>query len=246
MRVVSLVPSLSETVAFLCPGVLAGVTRYCVFPENLLHECRVTGGTKDPDCDLILSLKPDLVIANREENRQQDIEQLRSAGVTVLVTEIQNVEAALYEIMRLSDVLNSRERGEDLVAYIKTMLPDPDEYGNTLRAAYYIWRRPWMAAGGDTFISDMMVRFGLINVAGDQNRYPELPPEHLAALQTDCVLLSSEPYAFGTRHIREIPVSKSGQRTLLVDGTWFSWYGSRLLTSLPALAAWRHRLNQRV
>jgi ABC-type Fe3+-hydroxamate transport system substrate-binding protein len=240
MRVVSLVPSLTETAEFLKPGCVVGLTRFCIHPVGLRKKATVIGGTKDPDIARILSLKPDLILANHEENQKEDVEALENAGIPVLTTRISTVTEALAEIQRLGralDVFAASRALCDEIAAIETPVCT-----RNIRTAYFIWKDPWMAAGGDTFISDVMERFGLANVFGDRARYPIVSPEMLDVANTQLVLLSSEPFPFKERHRNELSAQVAA-RVERIDGEWFSWYGVRMLKSFQALAQWRAGLN---
>ncbi|MFD5163095.1 helical backbone metal receptor [Streptomyces hawaiiensis] len=238
MRVVSLVPSLTEAVARSAPGTLAGVTDWCTHPPDL-DVVRV-GGTKNPKTDRILSLAPDLVIANEEENRAPDLAALRAVGVEVLVTEIRDVPQAFGELARVLDAcgVTARPRWLDEAEEIWSSLPRPDQ---RLTAVVPIWRRPWMVLGRDTFAGDVLARLGVDLVhATHPDRYPRVPLEELRARAPELVVLPDEPYRF-TAH--DGPEAFPGLPCALVSGRHLTWYGPSLAEAPrilgPALRAAR-------
>ncbi|GHB62518.1 ABC transporter substrate-binding protein [Streptomyces viridiviolaceus] len=223
MRVVSLVPSLTESVARTVPGALAGATDWCTHPAGL-DVVRV-GGTKNPKIERILSLAPDLVIANEEENRAPDIEALRSAGVDVLVTEVRTVPQAFGELARVLAACGAgaRPRWLDKAEQAWSALPLPER---RTRAVVPIWRRPWMVLGRDTFAGDVLARLGVDNLyAGHHDRYPKVPVEELRAAGPDVVVLPDEPYRFTAD---DGPEAFPGLPRALVDGRHLTWYGPSL------------------
>lgn len=193
MRVVSLVPSLTEAVAVTAPGLLAGATDWCTHPADL-GAARV-GGTKNPDVDAVVRLRPDLVIANEEENRAPDLADLRAAGLDVLVTEIRDLPGAFRELERVlvTGCGLSRPRWLDEA---EAAWADVVPVGRR-RAVVPVWRRPWMVLGRDTFAGDLLARLGVENVYAHQaERYPRIPVDELNAVESDLVVLPDEPYRF--------------------------------------------------
>ncbi|MFJ7340258.1 helical backbone metal receptor [Streptomyces sp. NPDC101110] len=223
MRVVSLVPSLTEAVARSAPGTLVGATDWCRHPADL-DVVRV-GGTKNPKTDRILSLAPDLVIANEEENRAADLAALRAAGTEVLVTEIRDVPKAFRELARVLDAcgVTARPRWLDEAEDVWSVLPEP---GTRLTAVVPIWRRPWMVLGRDTFAGDVLARLGVDQVyATHPERYPRVPVEDLRAAAPDVVVLPDEPYRFAAD---DGPEAFPGVPCALVSGRHLTWYGPSL------------------
>lgn len=240
-RIVSLVPSLTELVIDLgLAGQLVGRTRFCIHPEEQVGEIPIVGGTKNPRLEKIIDLKPDLVIANKEENRKEDIRQLQ-AHCRVIVTEISTVKEALLAIYDLGMELNADPQAKALTKQIGKRL-DTRPAEPSIRTAYFIWRDPWMTVGGDTYIHDVMRHWGLTNVYGARKRYPEVDLNRLAERNPELILLSSEPYPFREKHIEEIQRYSPDSRILLVDGEWFSWYGSRMLHAFEQLNTWREAI----
>ncbi|MER5912972.1 helical backbone metal receptor [Streptomyces sp. NPDC001982] len=223
MRVVSLVPSLTEAVAVTLPGVLVGATDWCSHPADV--EVTRVRGTKNPDLDRILTLAPDLVIANEEENRAPDLDALRAAGLEVLVTEVREVPQAFAELARVLTACgaSARPRWLDEAEATWTSLPQP---AHRATAVVPIWRRPWMVLGRDTFAGDVLSRLGVDNLhATHADRYPKVPLDDLRAAAPDVVVLPDEPYRF-TRD--DGPEAFPGLPCALVSGRHLTWYGPSL------------------
>ncbi|MFD7261966.1 helical backbone metal receptor [Streptomyces sp. NPDC059874] len=231
-RVVSLVPSLTEAVAVSAPGLLVGVTDWCTHPADLGGAMRI-GGTKNPDVRRIVELRPDLVIANEEENRPPDLAALRAAGLEVLVTEVRELPQALRELDRvLVGALGLTRPG--WLADAERAWAGVEPVG-ALTAFVPVWRRPWMVLGRDTFAGDLLGRLGVRNAyAGHTDRYPRVPPAELAAADCDLVVLPDEPYRFtasdGPEAFPELPAA-------LVSGRHLTWYGPSLAEAPRVLAA---------
>lgn len=230
-RIVSLVPSQTELLHYLgLDAEIAGITKFCVHPHSWFrHKTRV-GGTKSPDLEKIRSLQPDLIIANKEENREEDILAL-SEQFPVYVSDISTLEEALDMIVYIGRLTATNERAAELATAIRNNFELLKPIGRPLRAAYLIWQKPFMAAGGGTFINDMMQRCGLQNIFGGTERYPETTIDQLKEKNCEVLLLSSEPFPFKQEHAETLRQELPGTKVLLVNGELFSWYGSRLLLS---------------
>ncbi|MFD9860338.1 helical backbone metal receptor [Streptomyces alboflavus] len=240
VRVVSLVPSLTEAVAVTAPGVLVGATDWCTHPADL-DAVRI-GGTKNPDVPAIVALAPDLVIANEEENRAPDIAALRAAGIDVLVTEVRGLDQAFRELERVLAACGAGRRPGWLVdaeaawrdvggvadlrgAAATAEVTRPG--GRRLRAAVPIWRRPWMVLGRDTFAGDLLARLGVDNVyAGHAERYPRVAIDELRDAGLDLVVLPDEPYKFTRDDGPE--AFPEALPAALVSGRHLTWYGPSL------------------
>jgi ABC-type Fe3+-hydroxamate transport system substrate-binding protein len=232
MRVVSLVPSLTEAVAVTAPGLLAGATDWCSHPAGL-DVVRV-GGTKNPDVRAITALSPDLVIANEEENRAPDLAALRAAGLEVLVTEIRTLDQAFAELDRVlvRGCGLTRPRWLDAAEAGWAELPEADE---RRRAVVPIWRRPWMVLGRDTFAGDLLARLGVDPVhAAHPERYPRIPLDELNAARADLAVLPDEPYRFTAD---DGPEAFPGLPCALVSGRHLTWYGPSLAAAPNVLGA---------
>ena len=220
-RVVSLVPSLTEAVAATDRALLVGATDWCTHPPDL--DVARVGGTKWPDIDRVRGLAPDLVIANAEENRADDIAALRAGGIPVWVTAPATVDQALGSLDRLCAVLGRPEpewlrRVRDVWADVPR-LPD-------VTAVVPIWRRPWMVLGRDTFAGDVLARLGVRNVfADDADRYPRLGKDGPEGVHADLVVFPDEPYAFTPQ---DGPEAWPRCRPVFVSGRHLTWYGPSL------------------
>lgn len=238
IRIVSLVPSQTELLFDLgLEGQIAGVTKFCVHPKEMSKDIRVVGGTKNPSMEKIRMLKPDLILANKEENRREDIEMLEE-DFPVWISDVNDLGSACDLILSVGEMTDTSERATAIVEGIKTSfrrLSVDLKHRNQRKkkVVYLIWNDPVMAAGNNTFIDSMLTECGFENcIAGaGYNRYPELIGEHLIALNPDVVMLSSEPFPFGEKHITYFQNLLPLSQVIKVDGEMFSWYGSRLIKS---------------
>lgn len=228
-RIVSLCPSLTETLfSFGLDEQIVGLTRYCLHPEDRVVDKQKVGGTKRLDFAAIDELAPDLIIAEKEENNREDVECL-AEQYPVYVTEVTDIASALKMVEGLGAVCDRQTQATTLVTSVEEAWQKISSLNESVSVAYLIWRKPWMAAGSDTFIDAVLQRMGLINVFGQTPRYPEFEVEALVAAQPDVVFLSSEPYPFKERHIAELQMSLPDADFMLVDGEAFSWYGAHML-----------------
>jgi ABC-type Fe3+-hydroxamate transport system substrate-binding protein len=231
-RIVSLVPSITELLFDLkIDDEVLGITKFCVRPESWFKTKTKVGGTKNVKVDVVASLKPQLIIANKEENVKEQIEALENIA-PVFITDVNNLNAALQMIEVIGEIANRVSNAKSIIQKIKNefaSLPSPlCGEGLGMRACYLIWRNPYMTVGGDTFINDMLERCGFENVFKTNNRYPEISISQLFAVNCQVVMLSSEPYPFKQKHIYELQPFLPSTKIILVDGEMFSWYGSRL------------------
>jgi ABC-type Fe3+-hydroxamate transport system substrate-binding protein len=230
-RIVSLVPSLTEALAVTVPGRLAGATDWCTHPAGL--DVPRVRGTKNPNRAAIIALRPDLVVANREENRRHDVEQLRAAGLPVWVTEIETVDAALRSLRRLfTDVLSVPEPGWIRAAASEWSAPPALP---ARRTVVPVWRDPWMVVGARTFTGDLLARLGLSHMfAGSPDRYPRHELSDLLAAAPELAVLPDEPYLFTAS---DGPEAFPGIAVALVSGRSLTWYGPSLTTARAELTA---------
>jgi ABC-type Fe3+-hydroxamate transport system substrate-binding protein len=232
-RVVSLVPSLTETVASCAPGLLIGATNWCTHPSELAVT-RV-GGTKNPDVAAMVALRPDVVLANEEENRQADLDALRLAGIAVWVTRIRDLPEALASLRRMITVACRQPSPAWLDAAAsawRAPAATAPQMARSLAAVVPIWRRPWMVLGRDTFAGDLLARLGVTNVYAEHaDRYPRVDIGDLRTAGVDLVVLPDEPYRFTAS---DGPEAFPGSRTALVSGRHLTWYGPSL-TVAPAV-----------
>lgn len=231
--VVSLVPSLTELVWWLGAGHrLLGRTRFCTEPGNVVERVEAVGGTKDPNIDRIRDLRPDLVIANKEENRREDIEALRGAGLEVLLTDPNSVGEAVTMVRELGELLESTGRANELAAETEaevTLRPSADT-----RVFVAVWRKPLMGLGSESYGNDVLSVAGGVNVLGGRSRYPEVTREQVAELEPELILLPDEPFRFTGRHVREFAEVAPAR---VIDGKLLWWYGPRMPTALRELRA---------
>lgn len=232
-RIVSLVPSLTELVCWLGgAGALAGRTRFCDSPAEIAGNVPAIGGTKDPGIARILALAPDLVLANREENRREDVEALSAAGVPVLVTDPCSVDEALRMIAELGDRLGLAGRAGQLIAETNAALAGlPPSPGTAVFVP--VWKHPLMGLGAATYGHDLIVRSGGRNVFEDRQRYPPVSMAEVRERSPAIILLPDEPYRFGEIDAAEYSDIAS---TRLVDGRMLWWYGPRLPSAIRALS----------
>jgi ABC-type Fe3+-hydroxamate transport system substrate-binding protein len=225
-RIVSLVPSLTQT--FCDAGLenrLKGVTKFCVHPGHIRQKATVIGGTKNPRTDDILRLNPDFIVANKEENRREDIETL-AKHCPVYTTDIKTLSdfsefcTDMSSLFKESSFATIKESTDTVIQNKHT--------GQTLKVCYLIWKDPYMTVGQDTYIHHMMAHHGFDNVFDHEVRYPEINEEDIQNSQADFVFLSSEPYPFKDKDINELRQSVTHKEIILVDGEMFSWYGSAI------------------
>ncbi|MBM4382089.1 MAG: cobalamin-binding protein [Deltaproteobacteria bacterium] len=258
-RIVSLVPSLSEALFALGLGErVVGVTEWCVHPAEAVARVPKLGGTKNPDLDAIRALAPDLVIANQEENRKRDVERLEAAGIPVWVTYPRTVREGAELFAEMAELGAAAEVRTRVVAPVLGAVQEAEQALAELRASGArparvfcpIWREPWMAVGAPTYADDLITLCGGENVFGvrdgprapraaAERRYPRVTLAEIEAAQPDVVLLPDEPYAFGPPDAAELsrldaPFAASG-RIHLIDGTFVSWYGPRILRAIELL-----------
>lgn len=223
MRVVSLVPSVTETLLALGVTPVA-CTRFCERGDAIA----TVGGTKDPHVDQIVALAPDLVVVNDEENRREDADALLAAGVALHSMSPRTVEEVGPAVRELAERVGVGAPAWELV-------PSLPVRG---RVVAFVWRRPWMTLAGDTYGSSLLAHLGWENAfAGGADRYPEVTFEAVAARVPDLVLLPSEPYPFGERHAPEVATAVPGARVALVDGRDLFWWGIRTPAALRRLTS---------
>lgn len=246
MRVVSLVPSTTETVAALGRGaVLAGVTDYCTVgaPDTAAR----VGGTKNPAVAQIVALRPDVVLANTEENRPPDLEELRAQGLRVHETLPKSVADARDVVLELGTLLDAEQPAQHIAADIDAALAEARAAAPPQRlvALTLIWRKPWMAVGADTYADNLLWECGFANaLAGYDERYPRLEPGLL--LGADVVLLPSEPYAFSAADLPAVEGLVPDTPARLVAGELLTWHGPRTAQGLRTFSALASSLGRRL
>ena len=233
-RVVSLVPSLTETVCDLGAAErISGATRFCITTHLPLGRITRVGGTKNPDLEKIASLKPHLVLVNGEENRQEDIAWLRDR-FEVFESMPRGVADAAMVVKRLGRLLELEQEAESITLEIEAHLTRAEVMGiglRRIRVFYPIWKQPWISVNRATYLHDVLELAGAINVCADREaRYPVVASSDLDALRAELVLLPSEPFAFPESHRRRFlseSVFGPDVPILMVDGRNFCWHGSR-------------------
>jgi ABC-type Fe3+-hydroxamate transport system substrate-binding protein len=239
MRIVSLCPSLTELVYDLGRGdALVGRTKFCRHPADRVAAVEKVGGTKDPKVARIVALAPDLVLLNEEENRREDAEALAAAGVPLHVSFPRDALETAEMVRSIGAAVDAPDAAARIAADIEARTARVRAAAAARAAngepaprwAYLIWRRPWMAVNGDTFVHALLAQAGGANVFAElPARYPAVEASALAAADPDVVLLSSEPFPFAERHADEL-AAETGlprERFRLVDGELLSWHGSR-------------------
>jgi ABC-type Fe3+-hydroxamate transport system substrate-binding protein len=230
-RIISLVPSQTELLFDLgLESRIAGITKFCVHPKEKTESVPKIGGTKKFDLDKIISLKPDLIIGNKEENYQEGIEALQK-NFPVWMSDIKDIYDALFMIQSLGELNGKEEEAFELAFKIKKSLTEY-QAPYQLKAAYFIWKDPFMSVGHDTFIHELMRVAGFSNVFSAQHRYPIVSEDNIKDSAPEIILLSSEPYPFVEKHLQEFRQLCPDALVILVDGEMFSWYGSRLRYSV--------------
>jgi iron complex transport system substrate-binding protein len=243
VRVVSLCPSLTETVFALGRGdTLVGRTKFCIHPAAEVARVERVGGTKNPKIERIVALAPDLVLMNDEENRREDAEALAAAGVRTLSSLPLDPAGAAAAVRTLAVALGAAAAGERLAADIEARAARVHAAragAPPVRFAYLIWRAPWMAVGAGTYVHGLLALAGGANVlAGRAERYPEISLAELAAVDPERVFLSSEPFPFAERHADELAAATGLARARFecVDGELLSWHGARTPAGLDYAA----------
>jgi len=240
-RIISLVPSQTELLCDLgLEDRLVGITKFCVHPEHLKRQKALIGGTKQFNFDLIDRLQPDLIIANKEENPKPAVERL-AEKYPVWVSDVFDLNSALQMITALGEITGTFDKASMINREISTGFAELGEKIEETRrqtCLYLIWKDPYMAAGSDTFISDIMKHAGYDNMLetwGEKGkRYPRISISEIVSLSPAYIFFSSEPYPFRENHLVKLREIVSSSCTL-VDGEAFSWYGSRMIHALPYL-----------
>jgi ABC-type Fe3+-hydroxamate transport system substrate-binding protein len=228
-RIISLVPSQTELLADLgLDETVIGITKFCIHPASWFRSKTRIGGTKTLQTGRIRELQPDLIIANKEENIREQVEEL-AASFPVWISDINTLEDALSMIREVGRMTSTEATAATIITRIRhsfAALPSP---ASPRKAAYLIWKDPYMTVGHDTFIHSMLNAAGFENVFADNTRYPVVDIPAIQRSGCSYLLLSSEPYPFKEKHIAELQSALPGVKIMLVDGEMFSWYGSRLL-----------------
>jgi|SRR5579862_52027 len=231
-RIISLVPSQTELLFDLgLDEQVVGITKFCVHPEKWFRNKTRVGGTKQINFKTIAELDPDLIIANKEENTKEQIDEL-AGSFPVWVSDISTLNDALEMIGSVGQITNREGGAKKIIAEIKdnfSSFTKQQDANNIRRTAYLIWQDPYMSVGRDTFIHQMMTCCGMKNIFEDRVRYPTITEADLSRENCELLLLSSEPFPFKENHLKELQNKLQKVKIILVDGEMFSWYGSRLI-----------------
>ncbi len=229
IKIISIVPSQTELLFDLnLEEEVLGITKFCVHPTEWLKSKTIVGGTKNLTINKIRNLKPDLILANKEENSKEDIVLLENE-FNVWISDIKNLKDALQMIKSISELLNRYKEGNKLIQQIENNFEKLNVgKRKEISCVYLIWETPLMTVGDDTFIDDMLKHAGFRNVFGELSRYPEIDYEKIDNKKPEVILLSSEPYPYFDKKITEFELLFPYSKIFMVDGEIFSWYGSRL------------------
>jgi len=228
-RIVSLVPSQTELLFDLgLNDEVVGITKFCIYPEQWYKQKRKIGGTKSPNFDVIKSLSPDLIIGNKEENKEEDIIALEKIA-PVWVSNVNSLDDALEMINNLGDLVGRKYKARRIVENIRKEFSNL-KWSTPRKVIYFIWKDPYMVAGKNTFIDAMLSAMGWENII-TQSRYPEWKFEILNYEHPDLILLSTEPYPFKEKDLYDFSRKFPKAKVILVNGEYFSWYGSRIMNS---------------
>lgn len=226
MKIVSLVPSITEALfdLGLTENEVVGRTKFCIHPQDKIKNVPIIGGTKNINIEKIKALKPDLIIANKEENVKDQVEALMDEH-KVMVTNIDTIEDNYYLLKNLGKLFGKEDRAQLFNLKIYDVL-NQAKLDVPVKTAYLIWKNPYMTIGSDTFIHRILSEIGFENIFKDKSRYPQITNEDLA--EADVIMLSSEPFPFKEKHIEELQVFYPDKKIMIVDGEAFSWYGTHI------------------
>lgn len=246
-RIISLVPSQTELLCSLnLENELIGITKFCVHPYHLKATKTIVGGTKKVDFDKIKSLNPDFILCNKEENTYDFLPELEKIALTYF-SDITTIEDSIDFILSLGTVLNRRTESQNLVEKINFKLNDFKEFIKTKpmrKVAYFIWAKPWMVAGNETYINEMLKLNKFENIYQNMSRYPKVEINKIRYEgDPEVIILSSEPFPFKDEHAMEIASYTNRSITFFADGEMFSWHGSRLLLAFDYFKALHKKLD---
>jgi iron complex transport system substrate-binding protein len=245
LKIISLVPSLTELLVDLgLEDNIVGVTKFCIHPKNLRKDKVVVGGTKNIHLEKIKALRPDFILCNKEENTKKIVEDCSNI-TTTHVSDISTIKEIIALITYYGTLFSCEEKAAiiniELTAKFqdfKTFVADKA----TLKVVYFIWKNPWMIAANNTFINHLLTLCKFDNCYKDRSRYPEIFLEDLKTKEIDLIFLSSEPFPFKEKNSLDFKNHAESANIVLVDGEYFSWYGSRLLKAFDYFKELRKRL----
>ena len=232
-RIISLVPSQTELLVDLfLENYIVGITKFCVHPSHLKNHKPIVGGTKKVNYQKIKDLQPDIIICNKEENTKEIVVNLQKIA-PVYVSDIYTISDVIQLFLDFGVLFNKETVAQKLVDELQNKLTNFTTFikeQSVKKAAYFIWSKPWMVSGGNNFINELLKLNKFENIFENQDRYPEVDLNIIAALKPELILLSSEPYPFKKEHKQQLE-KLTNAKIIFVDGEFFSWYGSRLLQS---------------
>lgn len=231
-RIISLCPGITETLyTFQLAETIVGRTRYCIYPKDLVEQATIVGGTKQIEMEKIHQLQPDLVIVEKEENTEEIVKMIE-AHYPVYVAEVQSVEGAYRMVRDIGMLTNRQQEANALMNQIEKSFSELPTV-NELRAAYVIWRKPYMVVGANTYINDVLNKMGFVNpFAESTERYPAVDRETLADAQLDYLFLASEPFPYSEKFFKEFEQFLPHTKLMIVDGEMF-WYGAKMREAIP-------------
>lgn len=239
-RIVCLVPSITELLVDLnLEDKIIGITKFCVEPFYIRNKCTIVGGTKKIYLNKIKKLNPDFIIANKEENNENDIVELKKT-FKVWISDIKTIDDNTYLIEQLGTIFDRENEAEGIITLTNDTFKNLKYYFNSKKVLYLIWKNPFMTVGKDTFIHEIMSKIGFKNCI-EESRYPVIELKNYN--NVDFVFLSSEPYPFKENDLKEIQIDFPNSKVFLVDGTYFSWYGSRISKSKQYFEEFITKLN---
>ncbi|XRE43925.1 ABC-type Fe3+-hydroxamate transport system, periplasmic component [Tenacibaculum discolor] len=231
-RIISLVPSQTELLVDLgLEENIVGVTKFCIHPKHLLKTKIIVGGTKNIKIDRIKNLQPDIILCNKEENTKEIVEACQQIAFTH-VSDIFTLSDSLELIFLYGSFFEKQVEAKKMINNLESKIIDFKKFIENKKSrtvAYFIWRNPWMVAASNTFINHLLELNKFENVYANEKRYPEIDIKGITKKKPELILLSSEPFPFKEKHISEIKEHTNNLTPILVDGEYFSWYGSRLL-----------------
>ena len=245
-RIVSLVPSQTELLIDLgLENQIVGITKFCVHPKHLRKNKTIVGGTKRVKVEVVKSLNPDIILCNKEENSLEILQQMQQIA-PVHMSDIFRLEDSFDLINAYGKLFEVEAKAKHIIDKIKLNLQEFNRFIMTqpkLKVAYFIWREPWMIAAEQTFINHLLELNKFKNVYDNLERYPEIDLDAMCSeKKPDLIFLSSEPFPFKEKHIEEFKNLKCDIKVLLVDGEYFSWYGSRLIKAFDYFKVLRQSL----
>ncbi|MBT8317550.1 MAG: ABC transporter substrate-binding protein [Lutibacter sp.] len=232
-RIISLVPSQTELLCSLAlENELIGITKFCIHPYHLKSTKTIVGGTKKVDFEKIKELNPDFILCNKEENSYDFLPELEKIAPTYF-SDVTTIQDSIDLILNLGIIFNRRTESKNLVEKISFKLTDFKQFIKNQpqrKVAYFIWAKPWMVAGNNTYINELLKLNKFENVYANMDRYPKIEIDKIRYDgDPEVIILSSEPFPFKDEHAMQIANFTNRAITVFGDGEFFSWHGSRLL-----------------